>query len=236
METTMRDNVISYQEMCANERMSLQRGMNFLANSDYSILLMSVRENAPYNDQVLEEGTVLIYEGHDVPTSGDAPIPQIIDQQARLPSGTLTENGKFFEAAAATKHRGQKPRIVRVYEKLRKGIWIDNGFFELVDAWSEQANKRRVFKFRLQTTEYERDFRSVDLRHDEDELRPRIIPSAVKIEVWRRDGGKCVTCGATNELHFDHIVPYSKGGSSLVASNIQLLCIRHNLEKSDRIE
>lgn len=60
----MRDNVISYQEMCANERMSLQRGMNFLANSDYSILLMSVRENAPYNDQVLEEGTVLICRRH----------------------------------------------------------------------------------------------------------------------------------------------------------------------------
>jgi len=45
-----------------------------------------------------------------------------------------------------------------------------------------------------------------------------------------------VTCGASDELHFDHIVPYSKGGSSELAANIQLLCARHNLQKSDRIE
>jgi len=216
--------------------MSLQRGMNFLGSTGYSILLMSVRENAPYNDQVLENGTVLIYEGHDVPTSADTPIPQIVDQTDRLPSGGLTENGKFFHAAIATKEKGAAARVVRVYEKLRKGIWIDNGFFELTDAWAEDSTSRRVFKFRLETTEYEHGHREITLSHDEKEVRPRIIPSAVKIEVWKRDGGKCAKCGSPNELHFDHIVPYSKGGSSLVASNVQLLCIRHNLAKSDRIE
>ncbi|MCK5258904.1 MAG: HNH endonuclease, partial [Thermoplasmatales archaeon] len=36
--------------------------------------------------------------------------------------------------------------------------------------------------------------------------------------------------------HFDHIIPYSKGGSSLVADNIQLLCTKHNLEKRDKIQ
>jgi len=46
-EFGMRDNIISYQDMCATERMSLQRGMNFLASSDYSILLMSVRKMLP---------------------------------------------------------------------------------------------------------------------------------------------------------------------------------------------
>jgi len=30
-------------------------------------------------------------------------------------------------------------------------------------------------------------------------------------------------------------VPYAKGGTSRVAENIQLLCARHNLEKSDDI-
>jgi 5-methylcytosine-specific restriction endonuclease McrA len=64
----------------------------------------------------------------------------------------------------------------------------------------------------------------------------RIIPTAVKLEVWKRDGGKCAMCGATTELHFDHIIPYSKGGTSLKADNVQLLCARHNLEKRDKIE
>ena len=66
--------------------------------------------------------------------------------------------------------------------------------------------------------------------------RRRIIPTSVKLEVWRRDGGKCITCGATDELHFDHILPYSKGGTSTKAENVQVLCARHNLEKSANIQ
>jgi len=66
--------------------------------------------------------------------------------------------------------------------------------------------------------------------------RSRIIPTSVKLDVWARDGGRCVFCGATDELHFDHIVPYSKGGTSLKVENIQLLCARHNIEKSAKIQ
>jgi 5-methylcytosine-specific restriction endonuclease McrA len=43
-------------------------------------------------------------------------------------------------------------------------------------------------------------------------------------------------CGASDELHFDHIIPFSKGGTSLKADNVQLLCARYNLEKRDKIE
>ena len=65
---------------------------------------------------------------------------------------------------------------------------------------------------------------------------PAWMTSSVKKEVWRRDGGKCVICDATDELHFDHDVPYSKGGTSITAENVRILCARHNLEKSDKIE
>jgi 5-methylcytosine-specific restriction endonuclease McrA len=63
----------------------------------------------------------------------------------------------------------------------------------------------------------------------------RIIPTHVKVEVWKRDGGKCVKCGSTTNLHYDHDIPFSKGGSSIVAENVRLLCVKHNLEKSDKI-
>jgi 5-methylcytosine-specific restriction endonuclease McrA len=58
----------------------------------------------------------------------------------------------------------------------------------------------------------------------------------VKLEVWKRDDGKCVVCGASDELHFDHDVPFSLGGTSISAANVQLLCARHNLEKHDSIK
>jgi hypothetical protein len=63
----------------------------------------------------------------------------------------------------------------------------------------------------------------------------RGAPYAVKLEVWKRDKGKCVLCGNRENLHFDHVIPFSLGGSSLSAKNIQLLCARHNLQKHDKI-
>jgi 5-methylcytosine-specific restriction endonuclease McrA len=58
-----------------------------------------------------------------------------------------------------------------------------------------------------------------------------MIPVKIKIEVWARDRGRCAICGATEELHFDHILPSAKGGSDVSAENIQLLCARHNFSK-----
>jgi HNH endonuclease len=62
----------------------------------------------------------------------------------------------------------------------------------------------------------------------------KVIPDDVKLLVWSRDGGACVKCGAQTDLHFDHIIPHSRGGGDH-AENIQLLCRMCNLIKSDHI-
>ncbi|QJT10901.1 HNH endonuclease [Oceanidesulfovibrio marinus] len=230
----MRGNIISYLDMCKREGVSLQRGMNFNANNQYSVILMSVRKNSPYRDEIKENGAVLIYEGHDVP-KGKGIDPKVIDQEGEVSSGRLTENGKFHLAAQEYKKNEQTPRIVQVYEKIKQGIWSDNGLFKLVDSWMEFDEIRNVYKFKLRVMEegthsHENNTELVQVE------RSRIIPTQVKLEVWKRDGGKCAVCGATDELHFDHIVPFSKGGTSLKAENIQLLCARHNLQKRDKIQ
>jgi hypothetical protein len=150
----------------------------------------------------------------------------------RRDSGSLTQNGRFFAVAEATKTGRRAAERVRVYEKLRPGIWDYNGVFHLIDAWSEQDERRRVFKFKLIAVEGDEDFSQPPLSAP---VRRRIIPTAVKLAVWKRDGGKCVQCGAPDELHFDHDLPWSKGGTSLTEVNVQLLCARHNLQKSDQL-
>lgn len=64
------------------------------------------------------------------------------------------------------------------------------------------------------------------------------VPKGLRHEVFKRDGYKCVECGASKddgaELHVDHIIPVSQGGSDEL-SNLQTLCKDCNLNKSDLI-
>ena len=226
--------VISYTRMCGEEGENLQRGMNFRIRNGVSVILMSLRPNAPYSDRVEQNGKILIYEGHDIPKKQGGPDPKKVDQPAFNTSGTLTQNGLFREAAEAYKRGESEDELVRVYEKIRPGIWVYNGLFRLVDAWQEQSELRKVFQFKLGLIDELISRVNQANRHVIEHN--RLIPTPVKLEVWKRDKGICVKCGSSNNLHFDHIIPYEKGGSSLVAANIQLLCARHNLEKGDNIE
>jgi hypothetical protein len=191
-----------------------------------------VRANAPYCDRVDDRGTTLIYEGHDQPRGPNLPNPKLVDQVDALPTGRLTQNGKFYQAAQDTKAGRRRPERVRAYEKIKAGIWNYNGVFHLVDAWTERDQHRIVFKFRLEAVEGEED---LSLPAPDRPAPRRIIPTSVKLEVWKRDGGQCVQCGANNDLHFDHDLPFSRGGTSMTAANVQLLCARHNLQKHDSI-
>jgi hypothetical protein len=49
------------------------------------------------------------------------------------------------------------------------------------------------------------------------------LPQEVRVEVWQRDGGRCVECAGQANLEFDHIIPFAMGGSN-TARNLQLLC------------
>lgn len=224
------NDIISYAELVHAEKANLQKGMNFGIGKTYSVFLMSVRKGAPYADQIDQETGNLVYEGHDQHKTKDCPNPKSVNQPLTTPRGSWTENGKFFRAAMDFKGGlRKKPELIKVYEKITNGIWCYKGFFELVDASIILSGGRDVFKFYLRPVEKKALGRTIKLPHN------RLIPTFVKLEVWKRDGGKCVDCGSTKNLHYDHDIPFSKGGSSLTAKNVRLLCARHNLEKSNKI-
>lgn len=101
------------------------------------------------------------------------------------------------------------------------GSWYDtlNKFIE----WVNAENIEPV----LQT-------QSADNKH----TTTRDINLRLRFKVLQRDNFKCCSCGtspATNStvnLHVDHIIPWSKGGET-VLDNLQTLCQDCNLGKSD---
>ncbi len=231
----IQDDIVSYREMCDTENVqTLQRGMNYRLNPHYSVILMSQRSNAPYQDRIYEDGVTVEYEGHDVSRLGYQHNPKDEDQSSKLPSGRLTQNGLFIKAVEEFKSGKRDAELVKAYEKIMAGVWSLKGIFELVDYKIVQDSKRNVFRFILKLTNKSdingSDSKAVELSHT------RIIPSEVKKEVWKRDKGRCVKCDETKNLHFDHDLPFSKGGTSLSVKNVRLLCMKHNLQKSGKIE
>lgn len=114
-------------------------------------------------------------------------------------------------------------------QNLADGVYLElsvkqgNGLYRVQDPMVVEATLNsitRIVKRQLLIPQSE-----TDSRH---------IPQDVKIAVWQRDQGKCVQCGATSYLEFDHIIPHSQGGASSF-NNIQLLCRRCNSQKSDRL-
>ena len=96
----MIDQIFSYREMCEQENVqTLQRGMNFHLNPKYSVVLMSRRNNAPYQDSILDDGITIEYEGHDKPRiKGEGIEPKTVDQPRVTFRGTPTQNGLFIRA------------------------------------------------------------------------------------------------------------------------------------------
>jgi len=71
-------------------------------------------------------------------------------------------------------------------------------------------------------------------KSDKPKRKRKPISQSVKDKVWRRDGGKCVECGSNERIEFDHIIPFSKGGTDTYR-NLQILCERCNRSKSNNI-
>src|SRR5215472_16449779 len=88
----------------------------------------------------------------------------------------------------------EKPELIKVYEKISRGIWSYKGFFELINANILSDGRRKAFKFSLKPVEKKSFGRVVELS------RNRLIPTAVKVEVWQRDRGQCVQCGSKGNL------------------------------------
>ncbi|MCH7843090.1 MAG: HNH endonuclease [Chloroflexi bacterium] len=230
----MKDEILTYWEMCARQGMALQRGMYFKNPPSHGIILMSRRKNAPYADEMSEDESILIYEGHDVRRTPEKPDPKNFDQPYFDTNDKASQNGLFASAAEDFKNNEAEAAIFRTYEKMRTGVWTDRGLYRLVNYSYQQDGERMVFKFWMESAGF--DSTSTRETSEIETVVSRQIPSWVKQLVYKRDKGKCVICESEDQLHFDHEFPFSKGGTSVLPENVRILCARHNLEKGAKIE
>jgi hypothetical protein len=136
----------------------------------------------------------------------------------------------FEELNAAQK---QNPAAV-VFDGKRTLWWFHDRFYWDDDGLDREdikaliLQRERGLQHKLQTAR--------SLMRAEEAGRPtRIpIPSDVRRAVYERDGGKCVECGASFDLQYDHVLPVAHGGATTV-ENLQLLCADCNRRKSDTL-
>ena len=92
-------NVISYTQLVIKENgKQIQKGMNFAIQKTYSVVLMSTQKNAPYNDQIFDDGEIE-YEGHDVPANINPEkklVGQFLSQYSLKTPGYYFVNVKMF--------------------------------------------------------------------------------------------------------------------------------------------
>lgn len=73
------------------------------------------------------------------------------------------------------------------------------------------------------------------LEGDEKCLQPRQFDKSTAMTMYEKQGHRCAMCGEEkdfNDMHADHIVPWSKGGKTEI-SNCQMLCIPCNEKKGN---
>lgn len=110
-----------------------------------------------------------------------------------------------------------------------EAFYWDNGRYAPEDVRAVVLKHERQNRHEL---EHARDLLAVDGSISVRKREP--IPEEVRRFVFRRDGGSCQNCGSRELLQYDHIIPFSLGGSS-EPENLQLLCAPCNKSKSGRI-
>ena len=102
--------------------------------------------------------------------------------------------------------------------------FINSDTVTLADEETENENTQTVSSNLSENNECHKTSRDINLR--------------LRFRVLQRDNFKCCACGASPakdpavELHVDHITPWAKGGET-VFENLQTLCSKCNLGKSD---
>lgn len=164
-------------------------------------------------DQLEIVGIIKTFKKHP---NGEVLINDMEDLENYLRTGVLIID--FEQFLEENKQQIEERKIELEKEEIKKTILEKN---------KKRQIKKDAFKELIDDGLLNNNFSQEGERRE-------IIPQDVMDKVWNRDGGKCVQCGSQEHLEFDHIIPFSKGGATTYR-NLQILCKKCNIEKSNKI-
>jgi hypothetical protein len=157
-------------------------------------------------------------------------LKQRFGEEINFPGKMIERRNKVLEFSE------NEPLKIKIWGN--KIAWIYKGFYYYTEGhFSDQQISRLILEECDQENEY---FEGLEKKYDNSEHEQgdayyrQEIPEKVRIEVWWRDGGKCVRCGSGENLEYDHIIPISDGGSN-ATRNIELLCEKCYRSKHDQL-
>ena len=170
-----------------------------------------------------------IYDEYLIGFYGLLPTDQKVIAESRIPDKAyafyeqqLSEEQKLaapvtnFKCKITVMYISPKGRNQNIYER----TYSFNDILWLHQRVKNEWNNKQQYQ---QSKEYERSRMTNSLRYD----------------VMKRDGFRCVLCGASQvdgaKLHVDHIKPIAKGGKTEM-SNLRTLCDRCNSGKRDKYD
>ena len=162
-------------------------------------------------------------------------IPRLFTGRFAFTAGKRTFDARWTKAAcdAILARQGEHPvQLVQVEGRVN---WLFQDCFYWED---EDLTAEDVKALALQRTRRrERRLATAHslMRAEEAGERGRApVPVEIRRAVFERDGGRCVQCGGSFDLQYDHVLPHSLGGAATV-ENLQLLCADCNRAKGSSL-
>lgn len=156
-------------------------------------------------------------------------------------SKNLTEEELFDNLLNVWQKLGRQPYYQDMHQPL--SICSAKPYVTKYGSWYNALEKFVVYMNKDEEVSTIEEIKEVEQKQKYNEKNikhktPRNINLRLRYKVLKRDNFKCSICGRSPakdiniELHVDHIIPYSKGGETVI-ENLRTLCSDCNLGKSN---
>lgn len=148
--------------------------------------------------------------------------------------GKCTSCGKYDIAPTSTS------RCILCLEKRRKEAKIyreanPDKVRKVKQKWEkENVEKVRSIKRKVHSRRKDKAFEEWQRRRARKSEAGGFFTKSEWIALLKGSGGKCISCGSSENMEADHVVPIAKGGNGFI-HNIQPLCRKCNRKKFTKI-